>query len=222
VDETRYLLDLAARTDFVEGVVGWVDLASADAPRVLEELRASPYFVGLRPMLQDLPDPRWVTAPTVRANLRHCAEVGVRVDWLVTPRELPWVAEVATSCRDLYYVVDHMGKPSAITRPWEDAMEALASHPRGYCKISGLSTWPPRPSPPDLSWKREAVERVWQWFGSERLMFGSDWPVSLSGGISYREAVDVVRRLLPTEDPDAWDAIFRKNAARFYRPARAP
>lgn len=166
VEETRYLLELADRTEFVEGVVGWVDLTAGDAPKTLEDLRASPYFVGIRPMLQDLPDPRWITRTEVRANLRYCAEVGVRVDWLATPRELPWVAEVATAVPGLCYVVDHMGKPSAVTDDWSAAMQALAAQPGGHCKVSGLSTWPPRPSPPDADWKREAVRLVWDWFGS--------------------------------------------------------
>lgn len=222
VAETRYLLELAACTEFVEGVVGWVDLASPDAPKTLHELQRSPYFVGVRPMLQDLPDPRWIARKEVRATLRYCAEAGVRVDWLVTPRELPWTAETAAAVSGLSYVVDHMGKPSAVTDDWAQAMKALAAQPGGYCKVSGLSTWPPGPSSPDAEWKREAVRRVWDWFGPERLMVGSDWPVCLAGGISYREAVEVVRRLLPSQDPAVWDAVFRKNAAKFYGAPRAP
>ena len=219
VEETRWLLAVAEATDYVAGVVGWVDLTAGDAPKTLDALRSSPYLVGIRPMLQDLPDPRWITQPEVKTNLQYCAEVGVCVDWLVTPRELPWVAEVAMSLPTLRYVVDHMGKPSAVTEDWASSMQVLAAHPGGHCKISGLSTWPPVPSPPDVGWKQEAVARVWDWFGPERLMFGSDWPVCLSGGITYREAVDVVHRLLPSQDPDAWDAVFRRNAARFYAPA---
>ncbi len=217
VAETRWLLALAQSTPFVAGVVGWVDLTASDLVARVEDLRASEYFVGIRPMLQDLPNPRWILQPQVRANLAYCAEMGLRVDWLVTPRELPWVAEVASQIPNLYHIVDHLGKPSGITAEWTDAMTTLAAHDHGYCKVSGLSTLPPIPSPADAEWKREAVQRVWEWFGPRRLVFGSDWPVCLSGGISYAEAVDSVRRMIPSQNPTDLDAVFGENAQMFYR-----
>ncbi|MCL5065625.1 MAG: amidohydrolase family protein [Firmicutes bacterium] len=216
VAETHWLLDLAESTDFIAGVVGWVDLTASHFAATLDALRSSPYFVGIRPMLQDLPDPRWILQPQVRSNLAYCAATGVRVDWLVTPRELPWVAEVASQIPDLYHIVDHLGKPSGPTPEWTSALTTLAAHPRGYCKVSGLGTLPPIPSPPDTAWKREMVHRVWEWFGPERLVFGSDWPVCLSGGLSYADALASVQRLLPSQDPSHVAAVFGRNAQAFY------
>ena len=217
VAETRWLLDLAASTDFIAGVVGWVDLTMPDVSATLQSLQSSPYLVGVRPMLQDLSDPRWILKRRVQQNLAYCAEAGLRVDWLVTPRELPWAAEAAQRLPDLYHIVDHLGKPSAMTAEWTEAMSALAAHPHGYCKVSGLSTLPPSPSPPDAPWKVEAVAQVWKWFGPDRLVFGSDWPVCLSGGISYQDAVHAVRSIIPSNHPDHLTGIFGKNAETFYR-----
>jgi L-fuconolactonase len=108
--ETDFLLDIAARSEFVAGVVGWLDMTSADFPARLEEYRLRPKWVGLRPMLQEHA-PDFIQHLAVRANLQHVEAAGVAFDILTHPRHLPALIEVLTEVPRLRAVVDHLSKP---------------------------------------------------------------------------------------------------------------
>jgi L-fuconolactonase len=219
VEETDFLLDLYDETPFVAGVVGWLDLESPQFPEQLERYRQRPGFLGVRPMLQDLPDDRWILRPQVLENLTCLAAAELPLDLLVKPRHLPVVLELLESLPELRAVVDHAAKPfiaQGLLEPWREQMSRIAAFPRVMCKLSGLIT-----EADHQNWQtdhlRPYVHHAVQAFGADRVMFGSDWPVCLLAG-SYRDVHDALVKALPDGLSAAeWEAVFGENAVRFYR-----
>src|SRR5688572_12152042 len=200
LDETRDFLTIADSTDFVAGVVGWVDLTHPNVDRVLAELKASPtgqWLVGIRHQVHDESDPEWLLRPDVRRGLQAVQEAGLAYDLLLRPRELPAALAVARELPGLRLVIDHIAKPeiaSGNLEPWATDMAAFAGLGHVSCKLSGMVTeadWQ-RWQPSDL---RPYVERVVGWFGEDRLLFGSDWPVSTLAA-PYERVVDALVEVL--------------------------
>lgn len=216
--ETEFLLELAAATDFIAGVVGWLDLDRDDFPQRMQHFRRNPLFVGIRPMLQDLEDDRWILRPRVLRHLALMAEAGVAFDILTFPRHLPHVIQALRSVPGLRAVVDHLSKPGiakAVLDPWRDHISEIASLPDVSCKLSGMVT-----EAAPGRWKLEAlrpyVDHVVECFGADRLMFGSDWPVCTLAA-SYGEVNNAVRTLLAGHfGPADMHKIFSVNGDAFY------
>jgi L-fuconolactonase len=191
LDETRTLLELAATTPFVLGVVGWVDLTS-DA-----ELTG---LVGVRHQVHDEPDPQWLLREDVQRGIAAVGEAGLAFDLLVRARELPAAIETARRQPETRFVLDHVAKPPLRTgdlASWAAGVAALAELPNVTCKLSGLFT-EAKPGA-DLA---PTVEQALGWFGPERCMFGSDWPVCLLA-TDYGAAVELVRAVVPERDREA-------------------
>jgi L-fuconolactonase len=216
--ETDFLLDLADRTDFVAGVVGWLDMEADDFERRLAAWRKNPKFRGIRPMLQDLADDAWILRPKVLRNLAHLAEQRFPFEFLTYTRHLPHVLAALDMVPGLHAVVDHLSKPPIAVgalEPWAGLIARVAEHNNVSCKISGMITEADhgRWSPADL---QPYVDHVFARFGVDRVMFGSDWPVCLLAG-GYGEVVNAVRTVLgPRLDAEATAKLFGINAARFY------
>jgi L-fuconolactonase len=198
----------------VAGVVGWVDLRSPAAPDRIAALARRPKLRGLRPMLQSIEETEWLLdndlAPAIAAMVRH----GLRFDALAQPRHLPMLAIFAQRWPELPIVIDHAAKPFAgdgVLDPWRDDIATLAE--RGvWCKLSGLRT-EQRVGQPAAA-LQPYVDHLLRCFG-ERLMWGSDWPVVLLAGDTYRdwvEAADMLAGLRGT----ARERLFSLAAAEFY------
>jgi L-fuconolactonase len=216
VAETRFLLDIAQRTPFVSGVVGWVDFTAPDAPALIAELVRDPLLVGLRPMVQDVPDDDWLLRRDLKAAVDAMVEHGLVFDALIYPRHLPRLATFLDRFPDLEVVLDHGAKPfigDAVLDPWRADVAAIAARPRTLCKISGLAT------EAAASWNandlRPYVDHLKSVFGATRLIWGSDWPVLNKAGsyASWRKAAESLLSDLSSEDRDA---VFGRNAERFY------
>ncbi len=216
--ETDFMLGIAERTDFVVGVVGWLDFDADDFADRLAHYRRNPWLVGLRPMLQDLADDDWILRPRVVDNLKRLAATGLAFDILTFTRHLPHVVKALRQVPDLRAVLDHISKPeiaAGVLDPWRDQVAELASLPGVHCKVSGMVTEASK------DWRlddfRPYVDHVAACFGEDRLMFGSDWPVATLNA-SYDEVVDLARTLLSARfGPGGLAKIFGANAARFYR-----
>jgi L-fuconolactonase len=218
--ETRFLLDLAARTPFVAGVVGWADFDAPDAPRRIAALAADPLLVGLRPMVQDIADDDWLLRASLAPSVRALIEHGLVLDALVLPRHLSRLAVMIDRHPGLGVIVDHAAKPHIRERrldPWRADLVAVAARPNVTCKLSGLATeaavdW----TVEDL---RPVVEHLLAAFGPQRLLWGSDWPVvNLAGGYArWREAALGMLAGLPESERAA---ILGLNAARVYLGSR--
>ena len=218
VAESRWLLELADANSFIAGVIGWIDLMSADGEAQLNELSAHPKFKGVRHLVESEPEDDWLIKPAVLSGLRRLATYGLSYDLLVHTRHLPHVPEVAENCRELRLVIDHLAKPPIAQneiKEWARALKPVADYQNIHCKLSGLVTeanW--------SSWQtndlRPFVDCVLELFGPERMMFGSDYPVCLLAA-SYDRVLDAFQELLKYLSDSDRDKIFSKNAAAFYR-----
>ena len=217
VAESDWLLGLAANDPFIRGVVGWVDLRSERVDDDLARLAAHERFVGVRHVVQDEPDPRFLLGEAFVRGVGRLARHGLTYDLLLYPQQLPAAVELATRLPEQPFVLDHLAKPRIRTGEidsWRRDIRALARHPHVCCKVSGLVTeaawrgWKPAEFTPYLDTVLEA-------FGPSRLMFGSDWPVCLLAA-EYADVVAIPRehfaRLSPAEREEIWGGT----ATRFY------
>ena len=217
LDETRWLLAIAASTPFVRGVVGWIDLTDPDVRDVLDELRGG-RLVGIRHQVHDEADPDWLLRPDVQRGIAAVGEAGLAYDFLVRARELPAALETAQRHPGVRFVVDHLAKPplrDGHTEEWARGLEPLSALPNVSCKLSGLVTeadW--------SGWRREDLipyfRRALEWFGPERSLFGSDWPVCLLAA-DYGTVLDLFHAALDGLDDEERDAVLGGNATRVYR-----
>jgi L-fuconolactonase len=218
-DETDFLLKLAEETDFVAGVIGWFDLEEENFPSVYEEKRQRhPQLLGVRPMLQDLADDRWIAQKQVIENLHYLADQKVIFEFLTYTRHLPFVLEVLAEEPRLHAVIDHISKPeikAAKMEPWNELISKVARHENVFCKLSGMVTEADhrRWAPEHL---RPYIEHVLDSFGEDRVMFGSDWPVCLLAG-SYAEVINALRTVVAGHlSPSGLTKLFSQNGTRFY------
>jgi L-fuconolactonase len=218
VAETDFLLELAAQHEWIAGIVGWLDMESPEFARQFTHYRRNPKFIGLRPMLQDIPDAEWILRPQVLRSLQIVADDDFPFEFLTYTRHLPHVLKALDQVPLRRAVVDHISKPEIARRvmdPWRSLMAELAG--RGlFCKLSGMVTeddhahWSAQSLQPYI---QHAVES----FGWDRVMFGSDWPVCLLAG-SYDDTVSALKTALGSQmDDDSERKLFGENAARFYK-----
>ncbi len=175
LDETRMLLEIAAATPFVVGVVGWVDL-TGDVKGALDGL------VGVRHQVEDERDPDWLLRTDVQRSIAAVGEAGLVFDLLVREAQLPAAVETVRRNPGTKFVLDHVAKRPHEDAGWQAGVAALAELPNVTCKLSGLFTeFDPQGT----------VAHALEWFGADRCMFGSDWPVCLLAG-DYGDTLDVV------------------------------
>ncbi|MEO3868648.1 amidohydrolase family protein [Nonomuraea sp. B12E4] len=215
LDETKEFLDLAAGSDLVAGVVGWIDLTAPDAAETLAALPAG--LVAIRHGVQSEPDPAWLALPGVRRGLAAVAAAGLAYDLLTLPHQLPAAIDTAAAMPELTFVLDHLSKPPIAggrLEPWRRLIRDLAAHPNVYCKLSGLVTeadW--------ASWKvadlRPYAEIALEAFGPERVMFGSDWPVCLLAA-DYGQVVAAADELCAGLSESERADVFAGTARRAY------
>jgi L-fuconolactonase len=220
LEETEVFLATADATEFVAGVVGWVDLTDPAVGDTIARLRARPdgrWLVAIRHQVHDEPDPGWLLRPDVRRGLEAVAAAGLTYDVLVRSRELPAALEIARAFPDSRFVVDHIAKPdirNAEMGPWASRMEPLAACPNVWVKVSGMITeadWE-RWTPDDLV---PYVQRLLSWFGPRRLLFGSDWPVCTMAG-SYAQVVDAAEHALGNLSDEDRSWVFGRSAVAAY------
>ncbi|WDA13896.1 amidohydrolase family protein [Paracoccus marcusii] len=215
LDETQFLLEMADRSPLIRGVVGWIDL-TGDVAAQLSRI-AHPALRGIRPMLQDIDDTRWILQDGVVDALRQVAGAGLRLDALITPCHLPVIEELAGRVPSLPIVIDHCAKPvfdGTDPEPdWRRGIDALAAHPQVFCKLSGLANeFGPGWSADTL---RPVFDHVLRAFGPERLMWGSDWPVLELAG-TYADWLQVAQTLCADLSDADRAQVFGQTAARFY------
>ena len=214
--DTDWLLALAERAGFIRAVVGWTDLLAPDAPAAIARLASNRKLKGLRPMLQDIDDERWIANPALAPALNAMVEHGLRLDALVLPRHLPALLQCARDYPLLAIVIDHAAKPpiaDAAFGDWREQMAQLAALPNVHCKLSGLVT--EAKSDWNVGDLRPYVSHVLEVFGAQRVIWGSDWPVvDLAGG--YGAWLAASESLLAHLGQQDRNDIFGLNARRFY------
>ncbi len=217
IEEARWLLDLADENDFVAGVVAWVDLQSPHVGRDLDELQARAKFCGVRHIWHDEPEDDWIVRPDVLRGLRELASRDIPYDLLPRPQHLRYIPQLLGEVPGLRTVIDHIAKPhigDGVMEPWATEMAEIAANPSVYRKFSGMVTeadhanW----SVDDL---KPYAEQVVGLFGYDRLMFGSDWPVSTLASV-YGRTFRAYEEALGELSEGDHAKVFGGNAERFY------
>jgi L-fuconolactonase len=215
--ETGWLLELAGKLDFIKGVVGWVDLMSADLPSQLDEFTAHAKFVGVRHLVQDEPDDDFMLRPDFLRGISQLGQFDLTYDLLLFPRHLRAAARLVRKFPEQPFVLDHMAKPriaEGLLSPWREDLQQLASCSNVFCKLSGMVTeaawnmW----KPDDFSGYLDAAVEA---FGPDRVMIGSDWPVCLLSG-GYASTMQVVIDYFQQFSAEVQSGVLGGNCARFY------
>ena len=218
LEETAWLLELAGQHPLIRGVVGWVPLTEgADVARHLERFAGNRKLRGVRHVIQDEPDPRYILRKDFNAGVHALLESKLRYDILIFERHLPAAIEFVDRHPKQVFILDHVAKPrikERILAPWDRNMRELAKRQNVYCKLSGMITEADRASW-NASQLKPYVHQIIAGFGWDRVMFGSDWPVCLLAG-SYQQVWDALREALGEMTAEQNRNVFGINAARFY------
>lgn len=220
-EETTWLLAMAEANAFVEGVVGWLPIASPQFAQRLDR-HAHPKLVGLRHVVQGEPD-GFLARADFNRGISLLTKRRLVYDILVLARQLPEVIAFVDRHPEQVFVVDHLAKPEngrRLLEPWRSQMRELGKRANVHCKLSGGIT------EADLAWTHDSVVPYFDWvleaFGAERLIFGSNWPVVEAGpsggfGVWLRAVQRWAGKLTPGEQA----RLFAGNATSVYRLGRA-
>lgn len=217
VEESRWLLELAECYPLIRAVVGWVDLRADDVEEQLAMFARHQKFVGVRHVVQDEPDDRFMLGGAFLRGIGKLRQFALTYDILIYPKQLPAAIELVTHFPEQPFVLDHIAKPhirDGTLSPWREQLRELAQAPNVFCKLSGMVTeadhqgW----KPDDL---RPYLDEVFEAFPVERLMWGSDWPVCLLAG-SYEQVFRLVDDYTAHLKAPQREALFGGTARRFY------
>jgi L-fuconolactonase len=214
--ETRFLAELANTHGYIKGVVGWADLRAGDVEKKLSELKQYPAVVGIRHIVQDEQDD-FLYDEKFRSGISLLKSFGFTYDILVYPRQLKAAVDFVQSFPDQTFIIDHCAKPDVKNSEmdtWRQGITDLALYPNVSCKLSGLIT--------EAAWKNWSpadfypyLDVVYQAFGMQRLMFGSDWPVMLLSGL-YVQWKSLLEKYMERMLPEDREQVFGLNALRIY------
>ncbi|TFF39713.1 amidohydrolase family protein [Mucilaginibacter psychrotolerans] len=215
--ETDFLLELASQNPFIKGVVGWIDLQADNLEERLQHYKQYPALKGFRHVLQAEAG-EFMLGDNFMRGIAMLQSHGFTYDVLITHNQLSHALQLVAAFPQQPFVIDHLAKPAikqGEIAQWEAGIRAIAAHQHVYCKVSGFCTeadW--------ANWQTEDIKTyldvVFDAFGTERLMFGSDWPVCLLAG-GYGKTVQVLEQYLAAF-PEAEQAQFwGGNAAKFYQ-----
>jgi L-fuconolactonase len=217
IEESRWLLELAARAPIIKGVVGWVDLRSGSIGKQLADLAGNPKFRGVRHVVQDEPDVNFLLGTDFQRGIGTLHQFGLTYDLLVFPKQLPAAIELVRKFPEQPFVLDHIAKPpikAGTLDPWREEIRELAKTPNVLCKVSGLVT-----EADHATWSAEDfkpfLDVIFDAFGEDRLMFGSDWPVCLLAG-NYERVFKLVDDYARPLSAAARAKLLGENARRFY------
>jgi L-fuconolactonase len=218
ITETEFLLDLADQHERIRGVVGWVPLCERAGEPFLERFAAHSRLVGVRHVVHDEPDDDFILRPDFNEGVRRLERYGLTYDILIFAKHLPQTICFVDQHPNQPFIVDHVAKPTiasgAFDAGWAAAIRDLARREHVACKLSGMVTEVRDPAwDPDLL--RPYFETVFDAFGPDRLMFGSDWPVCLLRS-SYADWTGAARNLAADLGTDERTALFGHTASRLY------
>jgi L-fuconolactonase len=215
--ETDFLLGLAAKNNFIKGVVGWVDMQSESVDTVLESYQDASKLKGIRHIVQGEADHNFLLRPNFLNGISKLESHNLVYDILIFPHQLGAAIEFVKKFPNQKFVIDHIAKPyikDAFYEGWAVLMTEISNYQNVYCKLSGMTTeadyktWTPNEMHPYM-------DLVLNTFGSQRIMFGSDWPVCLVAG-NYTTTKKLVTNFISNLSKDEQFAIMGENAIQFY------
>jgi L-fuconolactonase len=216
--EAEWALSLADQNPFIKGVVAWVDLKDAQVGARLDQLQKHPRFKGVRHIVHDEPDNNWLLQPSVLGGLKELERRGIPYDLLLKPPQLHVALPLAEKLPKLRMVIDHIAKPLIAQKkmdPWARQMEEISKAQQIFVKLSGMIT-----EADHKAWKSSDltpyVNHVYQLWGPERCMFGSDWPVCLLAG-SWKQVLAAFTQSLGPLKQEVREQILGGTAVKFYQ-----
>ena len=215
--QNDFLLDLANYNDFVKGVVGWVDLRADNIEERLEYYSMFNLMKGFRHVLQGEADRALMLNADFMNGIGKLNKHGFTYDILIFPDQLPYVSEFVEAFPDQQFVIDHIAKPYIKDKKiddWAADMKKVAQHKNLHCKVSGMVT--------EADWQKHKpadfmpyMDVVFEAFGADRLMFGSDWPVCLVAA-DYTAMKGIVEQYTATLSVTEQENFWGRNAVKFY------
>lgn len=182
VEETEWLIELAKENEFMYGVVGWLPLLEPNVRELIEKWSHEPKLRAVRHVIQDESDNAFILGKEFNEGITHLKDYGLMYDILIFAKHLPNTIKFVDQHPEQQFVLDHIAKPTIraaqFDEEWKKNMLELAKRPNIYCKFSAVTT-----EVRDPEWDVELIRPYWdvalEAFGTERLMYGSDWPVCL-------------------------------------------
>lgn len=219
LEETNWLLQLASENPHIKGVVGWIDLQSTQAKEQLDAFGKHPKAVGVRHVIHDEPELDFMLQPAFVQGVKLLESYNLTYDILVFEKHLPNTLKFVRQFSDKQiFVVDHIAKPlikDNVLEPWAELITELAQHPNVYCKVSGMVT--------EADWDGWTPTQIYQYldvvfeaFGADRVLIGSDWPVCLVAG-KYSEVMNVVTSYIAGLSAEDQAGVLGLNAMKAYR-----
>lgn len=215
--ETHFLLELAKSNDVIKGIVGWIDLRRQDVSERIQYFSQFPYIKGWRHIVQDEPD-NFLYDKDFRRGVSLLNQYGYTYDVLVYHRQLKSALDFVSAFPDQRFIIDHCAKPDIKHKEineWKQNMKEMAKFPNTWCKISGLLT--------EARWKSWSaadfypyLDVVFESFGTNRILFGSDWPVMLLAGM-YVQWKSLLEKYMENIDDEEKEKIFGSNAVEVYK-----
>jgi L-fuconolactonase len=215
--ETNFLLQAAKENSFIKGVVGWVDLRASDLKERLDYYSQFEILKGFRHILQgELPE--FMLQPSFVNGIAQLEQFNFTYDILIFPQHLETTLQLVKKFPHQKFVIDHLAKPFIKTNEieeWKKGMQELANYENVFCKISGMVT--------EADWKtwndmdlKPYLDTVVDAFGTNRLMFGSDWPVCLVAA-SFDQWLETVKNYFQNFSQTEQENIFYHNTKQFYQ-----
>lgn len=217
IEETQFLVALAAKNDWIKAVIGWVDLKADDIESQLSFWKKYPIIKGFRHILQ-AEEPDFMLSTKFLKGIACLQKFGYCYEILIYPRHLKSALSLVKLFPDMRFIIDHIAKPNIREHQmddWKAGMQLLGQQKNVYCKISGLVTeadwknWVPEDFSPYINTVVEA-------FGIDRLIYGSDWPVCLVAA-DYSAQLDICKMYFKDFSVLENDLFFGENAKRFYK-----
>ena len=217
-EETRWLLQLAGQFDFIKGVVGWIDLCSEGTTRrQLDEFCKSEKLVGVRHVVHDEPEDDFMLRDDFLKGISLLKDYELTYDLLLFPKHLPAASKVVSMFPEQKFVLDHISKPlikDHIISPWKEDIFRMADHKNVWCKLSGMVT--------EADWEshksedfRPYLDIIFEAFGTDRLMTGSDWPVCRLAD-EYKDVMGIIEGYISGMPDLIQQKILGRNCIDFY------
>lgn len=216
--ETDFLIKLSATNSFIRGIVGWIDLRATNIDELLTKYTTEPIIKGFRHVLQSEPQRDLMLSLDFKRGINALQARDYSYDILIFTDQLAFASELAETFPEQRFVVDHIAKPDILLKEineWKAGIETLAANPNVYCKISGMVTeanhknWTPNDFTPYL-------DIITTNFGTNRIMYGSDWPVCLLSA-SYKQVLSIVQDYFSSFSNEDQQKFFAGNAIKFYK-----
>ncbi len=214
--ETHFLVELAKTHPLIKGVVGWIDLCGADLPKRLEYFSQFPIIKGWRHLVQAESDD-FLLREDFQKGVSALQQYDYTYDILIYPQQLPATLSFVEKMHDQKFIIDHCAKPDIKNKKagnWNLLIKKIAKHPNVHCKLSGLFT--------EAAWKEWSpadfypyFDTVFEAFGMNRIIFGSDWPVVLLSGI-YVQWKSLIEKYMEPFKAEDKEKVFGGNAKMFY------